>query len=226
MTTTTGTRTTGRRPARIFLVDDHPIVRRGLSELISHEPDLTVCGEADDAPGALRQAADTNPDLMVIDISLKSGSGIELIKQIKAGNPAIRMLVVSMHDETLYAERAIRAGASGYINKDEAAESLINALRQVLAGKVYLSRRMTDTLVQQAMGRKQPAGPPMEALSDRELEVFELIGQGLTTRRVAEKLHLSVKTIDTYRSNIKDKLNLTNSTELTRFAVQWVLENK
>jgi DNA-binding NarL/FixJ family response regulator len=209
---------------RVLIVDDHPIVRRGLAGLIAHEPDLEICGEAEDAPAAMRLVNDSHPDVVIIDISLKSGNGIELVKQIKAHDPAIKMLVSSMYDESLYAERALRAGAMGYINKEEATDHIINAVRQVLRGQIYLSRRMTDRVLQRAAGGNWLEHSDIDGLSDRELEVFQMIGQGLSTRQIAAKLHLSVKTIETHRDNIKSKLNLKSGTELTHRAVEWVLQ--
>jgi DNA-binding NarL/FixJ family response regulator len=212
--------------ARIVLVDDHPVVRRGLAALLASQPDLEVCGEAADTIEALRLVQMHSPDLMLIDISLKGGNGIELIRQIRARNGTTRMLVVSMHDEALFAERALRAGALGYVQKQEAAEKVVDAVREVLGGGIYLSPGMTDRVLRRSLTNGQAvSGLPDEALSDRELQVFELIGQGLTTRDVAGKLHLSVKTVETYREHIKAKLQLRNGAELSRQAAQWVLEN-
>jgi DNA-binding NarL/FixJ family response regulator len=214
------------RPARILIVDDHPLVRSGLGELISNEPGLEVCGEADDADDALRKVAATSPDLIVIDISLKSSSGIDLIKRIKDRHPQVKMLVSSMHDESLFAERSLSAGAMGYISKQEAIDKVIVAILHVLRGQIYLSTQMSERLLHRMIsGPKSLERSPIESLSDRELQVFEQIGKGLTTREIAGNLHLSIKTIETYRDNIKTKLNLTNTAELSRHAVQWVLEN-
>ena len=216
----------GGRSAKIMIVDDHPIVRQGLAQLIANEPGLEVCAEAADAGEALNKLAESRPDLIIVDISLNSGNGIELIKQIKSRDEHVRMLVSSMHDESLFAERALRAGAQGYINKAETTDKVFDAIHQVLQGKIYLSPRMTDRMLCRAIGSEEHlTGSPIDTLSDRELEVFELIGQGLTTRQIAAKLHLSPKTVETYRENIKSKLNLNNATELTRHAVQWTLEN-
>jgi DNA-binding NarL/FixJ family response regulator len=210
---------------RVLIVDDHPLMRRGLSELISREPDLVVCGEAEDAATALEVAKTANPHLMTVDISLKEGSGIELIKQLKATNPEISTLAFSMHDENLYAERAMRAGAKGYISKDAPSGDVIAAIRRIRDGKIYMSEKMADRVLRRVVdGKEAMDGSPVQILSDRELEVFELIGRGLGTRKIAEQLHLSVKTIETYRESIKAKLSLKSSTELTRHAVQWVLE--
>lgn len=211
---------------RVLIVDDHPIVRHGLAELIGHEPDLEVCGEAADTTEALHQVEATQPHVVIVDISLKSGHGIDLIEQIKAKDEHIRMLVSSIHDESLFAERALRAGAMGYINKQEATEKVIDAIRQIIRGDIYLSPRMSNRLLHTVVGGDRLEQNPIEGLSNRELEVFEMIGQGLTTKQIAGKLHLSPKTIETHREKIKMKLNLANSTELSHRAVQWVLENR
>lgn len=215
----------GRKGARILIVDDHPIVRRGLTELISQMPDLEVCGEAADIPDAIEQVRSKSPDLAVVDISLKSGSGIELIKQMKAIDDRIRVLVSSVHDESLFAERALRAGAMGYINKEQALDNIIDAIRQVLRGKVYLSGDLTNRMIRRSVHGEQVERPLIDALSSRELEIFELIGRGLSTSQIAQRLHRSVKTIETHRENIKLKLNLSSGAQLTRRAVQWVLES-
>jgi DNA-binding NarL/FixJ family response regulator len=216
-----------KKRARILIVDDHPAVREALAFRIDRQPDLEVCGEAADMGGALRQLADAKPDLAVVDISLKNGSGIDLIKRIKDRDDSVRMLVWSMHSESLYAERALRAGALGYINKDQATDKIVVAIRRVLAGKVYLSDAMAEKLLKRAVGgdREKPTYSPLEALADRELEVFRLIGQGVKTAEIAERLHLSVKTVETYRDRIRQKLNLTDGTELAHYATQWVVEN-
>jgi DNA-binding NarL/FixJ family response regulator len=214
-----------RSDVRILVVDDHPLVRRGLQQLIEDQPGWQVCGEADRMMDALHLARTTQPHLVVVDLSLKDGSGIELIKEIKSQSPEIRMLIVSNHDDSLYAERGLHAGASGYVNKLEAGDRLVDAIRQVLAGRVYLSPQMTDRLLSRALGAGgDPERSPIEKLTDRELEVFELIGRGMTTRQVAQQLHLSPKTIESYRESIKNKLSLRTSTELIRHAVQRVLE--
>ena len=184
------------------------------------------CAEAASGEDALAMVDDARPDLVVIDIALKGISGIELIKRIRARQPDVKMLVSSMHDETLYAERALRAGARGYVNKEEAPESVIEAIRQILTGTVFLSAVMKDRLLNVMIdGGDSKEQSPIETLSDRELEVFTLIGRGLTTREVANRLHLSVKTIETHREHIRSKLSITSSAELMRHAVQWVLEN-
>jgi len=215
-----------QRPTKVMIVDDHPIVREGYKRLLEAQSGLEVCGEAEDMPQALRVIHEALPDLVIVDMSLKGGSGLELIKEVKALYPQIRMLVASMHDETLFAERALRAGAMGYVNKQEATKQLTKAIQQVMSDKIFLSEAMTDRMLCRSVGSDNYSEKsPIETLSDRELEVFELIGQGETTRHIADKLHLSPKTVETYRENIKDKLNLENATELTRHAVQWVLEN-
>ena len=212
--------------ATILIVDDHPAVREGLALRINGQPDMRVCGEAADVAEALKVVAETNPDLAVIDISLKNGNGIELIKRIKSHNGSIRMLVWSMHNESLYAERALRAGAMGYIHKEHATDQIITAIRTVLEGKVYLSEPMaTQMLDRMVHGGNVPLGrSPIESLSDRELEVFSLIGQGKDTHTIADTIKVSPKTVETYRARIKEKLDLHNSIELVRRAVQWVLE--
>lgn len=211
--------------ARILIVDDHPLVRRGLGELIADEPDLDVCGEADDVGEALLRVDADKPDLVIIDISLKTGNGVDLIKRIKARGSDVKMLVSSMHDESLFAERVLRAGALGYVSKDEPPETVIFAVREVLAGRYYLNSQSKDELLRRAVGgRKAFTGTSIENLSDRELEVFELIGQGVTTREIADRLHLSIKTIESHRENIKAKLDLKNAAELSRHAVGWIME--
>jgi len=213
---------------KILILDDHPIVRRGLAELIDQEEDLMVCGQAEDAYDAMEAIKTLKPDLVIVDISLKEKSGIEVIKDIKAQYPALIVLILSMHDESLYAERALRAGARGYIMKQEATEKVITAIRKVLSGQVYVSNRMAARMVGKFVGGGPDVGASeIDRLSDRELEVFCLIGQGHGTREIAEKLHLSVKTIETYRAHIKEKLNLTSAAELLRYAIRWVSsENK
>jgi len=211
---------------RVLIVDDHPIVRRGLTEMINQEPDLEVCGEAADTTEALQQVRERNPDVVVVDLSLKSGHGIDLIEQIKAIDERIRMIVSSMHDESLFAERVLRAGALGYLSKQEPAGKLLEAIRQVARGEIYLSPPMANRLLYAVVGGNRLDRNPIATLSNRELEVFEMIGQGLATKQIAGKLHLSPKTIETHREKIKSKLNLSNSNELNRRAVQWVLENR
>jgi DNA-binding NarL/FixJ family response regulator len=220
------TKNKATKRARILIVDDHPAVREALALRIGRQRDLEVCGEAADPNEALRLVADTQPDVAVVDISLKTGNGIELIKRIKDRNDQVRMLVWSMHSESLYAERALRAGALGYVNKDQATDKIVDAIRRVLAGKVYLSDEMAEKLLHRAVGtREDLTRSPLDALADRELEVLRLIGQGVKTADIAERLHLSVKTIETYRDRIRHKLNLADGTELAHYATQWILEH-
>ena len=215
------------KKTRIMIVDDHPIVREGYSRLIEREPNLHVCAEADSKVSALKQIMNDPPDLIIVDLSLKDGSGLELIKDVKSLQKQVKMLAVSMHDETLFAERCIRSGALGFVNKQQAPEQLIEAIYRVLQGKVFLSSAMTERMICRSVGSENFSDEsPMASLSDRELEVFEQIGLGETTRQIAEKLNLSPKTVETYRENIKHKLNLDNATELIRNAIQWVLEKK
>src|SRR5688500_12116434 len=207
---------------RILLVDDHPIVRQGLAEMIDQQRDLQVCGTAEDVHKALEVLEKLRPDLVIADISLKGSNGIELLKNIKVRYPRTLVLVLSMHDESLYAVRALRAGAAGYIMKQEATEKVLTAIRQVLSGEIYLSERMEKKMMHQLVGgRSARTGSPIEDLSDRELEVFGLIGQGHGTRQIAEELHLSIKTIESHRAHINEKLNLRNATELVQHAIQW-----
>ena len=214
----------GRDKRKVLLVDDHPLVRRGLADVIAREADLVVCGEASDVIEAMQVVERTNPDLVVVDLSLKSGHGIDLIEQIKARDDRVKVLVSSMHDETLFAERVLRAGAMGYVTKQESPDTLLAAIRQVLRNEVYLSPRMTSRLLHRAVSPRAGSADPLERLSNREIEVFEMIGQGLTTQQIAGRLKLSPKTVETHREKIKQKLNLKNSSELGRRAVQWVLE--
>ena len=209
--------------ARIVVVDDHPIVRRGLIELINDVPDLQVCGEAADVATAMDVFKEQQPDLALIDLSLGDGHGLELIKQVRSEGLRCKMLVVSMMDEALYADRVLRAGASGYLRKEQATENIIDAIRQVLGNQVYLSPNATARVLNQVASADGPGKSPVETLSDRELEVFELLGDGMTSREIAARLHLSVKTVETYREKIKAKLNLRNGSELTRHAIHWVM---
>ena len=213
------------RPARIFIIDDHPLVRNGLRMLIDSESDLSVCGETDRIEGAMGLIAKCSPDLAIIDLSLPDGNGIELVNRIKRQHPDISVLVSSMHDESLFAERVLHTGAQGYINKQEAGDQVIEAIRQILRGEVYLSEAMQQQLsLQAASGEQAAPRSPVELLSNRELQIFELIGQGVGTTTIADKLNLSVKTIETHRARIKRKLGLGSSIELTRRAVKWSIE--
>ena len=208
---------------KIIIVDDHPIVRQGLADLVNQEPDLKVCAQAEDALQAVALIKKFTPHLAVVDIALKDSSGIDLIKDIKIQFPHLLVLALSMHDESLYAERVLRAGAKGYIMKQEATEEVIGAIRKVLDGGIYLSDKMAGKMMRKLVGQPaQPAVYTVESLSDRELEVFLLIGEGFSTRRIAEKLFLSVKTIETYREHLKEKLNLADSAHLLQYAIQWV----
>jgi DNA-binding NarL/FixJ family response regulator len=209
---------------RVLLVDDHPLVRRGVADVIAHEGDLEICGEAADVAEAMREVERTQPDLVLVDLALKSGHGLELIEKLKARNPKVKTLVSSMHDETLFAERVLQAGAMGYITKQEPPEMLVRAVRQVLRGEVYLSPRMTSRLLHRVAGGSPLREDPIQGLSNREIEVYEMIGQGLTVQQIAVRLHLSPKTVETHREKIKQKLSLKSSAELGRRAIQWVLE--
>jgi len=213
---------TGGSKKRIFLVDDHPLVREWLTNLINQQPDLSVCGEAETAPEAMQSILAIKPDIAIVDISLKKSSGIELIKGLKQSSPATAVLVLSMHEESHYAERALRAGAKGYIVKRETTRKVISAIRQVLAGGVYISEEIATSLATQFVsGKPQAQNSPVDQLSDRELEVFELLGQGRGTRQIAEVLRVSVKTVQAYCARIKEKLSLSSATELLREAVRW-----
>ena len=207
---------------KVLLVDDHPLVREGLVNLISQEADLQICGEASNEPQALEIIRTAQPHVAIVDISLESGSGIELIKSIKAMFPAVTVLVLSMHDESLYAERALRAGARGYVMKREAAKKVIQAIRCVLAGQLYVSDKIAALMAEKFIeGRPTATASPIEQLSNRELEVFQLLGLGHNTRQIADHLHVGFKTVQAYNARIKEKLKLTNATELLREAIRW-----
>jgi len=208
---------------QILLVDDHPMVRERMAEIIRLETDLTVCGEADDRFQAMRAIESIQPDLAIIDLTLKRSNGLELIKDVHARYPAIPILVLSMHDELLYAERAIRAGARGYITKQEATRKVMQAIRCLLAGDIYLSEKMSAQIAAAAVGSSRAkAGLPLDGLSDRELSVFEMIGRGQSTRQIAEELHLELRTIETYRARIKEKLSLKDANDLLQHAIRWM----
>ena len=214
---------TEKRKARVFLVDDHPLVREHLTALIQREADLEVCGEAADAPAALSVISRQSPDLVILDISLKRSSGLELIKNLKELWPKLPVLVLSMHDEMLYAERSLRAGALGYITKEEATVNVLPAIRKVLGGQVYLSERMAGRMVKRMVGGvTEEAGSPLKVLTDRELEVFQMLGRGFGTRQIAEELRLGIKTVESYRARIKEKLQLADGNQLLQHAIQWV----
>lgn len=213
-------------PLRILLVDDHPLVREGLAARIEAQSDLEVCGEAGSIHAAMSEFQKLLPDLTIVDIQLEDGNGIDLIKDIHTRWPHAKMLVVSAFDETLYAERALRAGAHGYINKRELQDKVLEAIRSVLHGERYLSGKMTQHLLNQAVNQKGSiTSDPVARLSDRELEVFQMIGNGMTTSAIARQLHLSVHTIDTHREKLRHKLGVKNGAELMKLAVQWMLEN-
>ncbi len=214
---------TDTHTTRILIVDDHPIVRQGITLLVNQEPDLMICGEADSASGALKIIEQTKPDVAIVDLSLNQSSGLELIKDLKIRYPQLQILVLSMRDESFYAERVLRAGARGYITKEEGTEKVIEGIRAILAGHVYLSERLASKMINKWVdGGTNRSGPLVQNLTDRELQVFELIGMGLSTREVAQKLHLSIKTIESHREHIKDKLDLSGATELLKHAIQWV----
>ena len=206
---------------KVVVVDDHPIVRQGLSELISQEQDLVVCGQAEDADEAMALLRSNPPDMAIVDIALKESSGMELIKDIRAAYPNILILALSMHDESLYAERALRAVARGYIMKSEATDKVVDALHKIMAGKIYVSEKMAAKIMHKLVGSPDVSESAIDRLSDRELEVFSLIGQGYGTRQIAARLHLSIKTIETYRAHLKEKLNLEDGSELLQNAIRW-----
>ena len=208
---------------RILLVDDHPLLRQGLAQILAAEPDFEIAGQASDAEEALATFDDVAPDLVVTDISLPGMNGLELLKNLVALHPDLSVLVVSRHDEELYAERAVRAGARGYVSKLAAGDEIVTAVRRVLRGGIHLSEDLKDKMLfGAASGVKDATQTPLEVLSDRELEVFEMTGRGIATREISERLHLSVKTVESYRSRVKAKLGLANGTELMKHAVAWV----
>ncbi|MHB8901007.1 MAG: response regulator transcription factor [Thermoguttaceae bacterium] len=211
---------------RVVIVDDHPIFRRGIAELIGEEADMEVVGEASNTVEAIRQIAETTPDVVVVDLSLQDGHGIELIEQLAQRDDGPKTIVCSMHDESLFAERALRAGAMGYVNKQETTEKLVEAIRRVQDGEVVLSDKMTRRLLHNVVGGKSGEQNPVESLSNRELEVFQMIGEGLTTKQIASRLDLSPKTVEAHREKIKGKLAISNSAQLSRQAFLWVYENR
>lgn len=209
--------------ARILLVDDHPITRQGIHILLSQQPGIEICGEADNAPRAVELVGVLQPDLVIIDLSLRNIGGLELAKNIKARAPDVRMLVVSMHDEKIYAERAMRAGAMGYLMKEAASEKIVEAVQCVLRGDVYVSAAIKDQMLKRFVNRQgETAQFSIDTLSDREMEVFELIGNGFNTRQIAQRLNLSSKTVDSYREHLKKKLNLASGTDLVKHAIETV----
>ena len=222
-TTARAKEATPSRKTRILVVDDHPIVRQGLALLIDRQSDLTVCGEANDMAAALKAIATLKPDILILDLSLEGPDGIEVLKNIRLTNAKLPVLILSMHDESLYAERALRAGANGYIMKQEATEKVLEAVRRLLRGEVYVSERIANRILQQCVGGSLPTrNSPLEALTDRELEVFRLVGRGYGTRQIAVELRLSVKTVESYQAHIKEKLSLKNAHELVQHAVRWI----
>jgi DNA-binding NarL/FixJ family response regulator len=207
---------------KIFIVDDHPVFREGLVALLKREPDLTVSGEADTARTALSAIQRVRPDLVLVDISLPERNGLELIKDVRALDPEAAVLVISMHDESLYAERVLRAGGRGYIMKQEGPEQMLRAIRQVLEGQIYLSARMSPRILDALSGRRKAMRSPIGRLTDREFEVLQLIGEGKDSHAIAKELHVSFKTVDNHRARLKEKLNLRTGTELICYAARWV----
>jgi DNA-binding NarL/FixJ family response regulator len=217
----------GSSKSRILVVDDHPIVRQGLALLINQEADLVVCGEAEEAMGAMHVLASSKPDVLIVDISLNGPDGLDLLKNIRNTYPTLPVLILSMHDESIYAERALRAGANGYIMKQEATEKVLVALRRILGGEIYVSDRIANKMLKHYItGSGTLRNSSIADLSDRELEVFRLIGEGHGTRQIAEELHLSVKTVESYQAHIKEKLSLRSARELMQHAIQWSMNEK
>lgn len=210
------------RKRTVFIVDDHPLLRQGLALMINRENDLTVCGEAEEALAAMHAISQRLPDIIIVDISLNGPDGLDLLKNIRSSHPALPVLILSMHDEATYAERALRARANGYIMKHEATEKVLVAVRRILNGEIYLSDRIANKMLQQYIGGASTAlQTRVSALSDRELEVFRSIGEGRSTRQIADELHLSVKTVETYQAHLKEKLALRSGRELIQHAIQW-----
>jgi DNA-binding NarL/FixJ family response regulator len=215
------------KKSKVLVVDDHPIVRQGLALLINRESDLMVCGEAEDARMAMQSIITAKPDIMVVDISLNGPDGLDLLKDIRTRYPELPVLILSMHDESIYAERALRAGAQGYIMKQEASEKVLLALRRILNNEIYVSERIANRMLQRFIGSPNEGRPSSIAdLTDRELEVFRLIGEGHSTRQIAEQLHISVKTVESYQAHIKEKLSLRSARELVQHAIQWSIDEK
>ena len=210
------------KKATVLLVDDHPIVRQGLTQLINQEPDLAVCAQAEDGNGALSAISGGKPDVVILDLSLNGPDGLAVLKEIRGNYPTLPVLVLSMHDEALYAERVLRAGANGYIMKQEATERVLEAIRRIRGGEVYVSDRIAKRLLRQVVSNPGAGKSAMELLSDRELAVFRLIGRGRGTREIADDLHVSIKTVESYQAHIKEKLSLKNGRELVQHAFQWV----
>ena len=211
----------------VFVVDDHPIVRQGLTLLINQESDLTVCGEAEEMYSALSAILAVRPDILIVDISLNGPDGLELLKNIRINSPRLPVLILSLHDESIYAERALRAGANGYIMKQEATEKVLVALRRILSGEIYVSEKIANSMLQHYVRGANPSvHSSVSELTDRELEVFRLIGEGHGTRQIAEALHLSVKTVESYQAHIKEKLSLRSARELVQHAIEWSVREK
>jgi len=227
MTITKTEKSSAPKKNRVLIVDDHPVFRHGISALINAEEDLIVCGEASSSPSALAAMRKLKPDIALLDISLPGTNGIELIKLMKAEYPKLPLLVLSMHDESLYALRALKAGALGYVMKAEALTHVLDALRKALKGEIYVSPRLSERLIFQAIQTTDTnSGSPVDRLSDRELEVLNFLGNGLGTKEIASKLNLSVKTIETHRAHIKEKLGFRDASEMIRFAIDWVAQEK
>jgi DNA-binding NarL/FixJ family response regulator len=211
----------GNHSHRVFIVDDHPLVREGLANLINQQSDCTVCGEAEDSAGAITGIGTSRPDVVLVDISLKNESGLELVKTLRNQFPELAVIVLSMHDEALYAERALHAGARGYVMKRETTKNVLTAIRRVLEGDIYVSDRVVNSMAKRMSSRKTAAAEPVERLSDRELEIFRLLGQGRTPSQIAEDLRLSLKTVQAYCARAKEKFGVTSLTELLRAAIRW-----
>ncbi len=211
---------------RILVVDDHPIVREGMALLINRESDLEVCGDAEDAYTAMQAIEQLDPHLVILDISLEGPDGLEILKMIRARDPRLPVLMLSMHDEDTYAERAVRAGANGYIMKQKATDKVLTAVRQILSGEIYVSEHVASRVLHRMAAGATPESSPLSKLSDRELEVFRLIGEGCGTRQIAEALNLSVKTVETYEAHLKEKLSLGSVRELMRYAVEWAVTHE
>lgn len=207
---------------RVLLVDDHPVVRAGIRSVVTQEPDLEVCGEAESASDALRVIQESKPDVAIVDLSLKESSGLDLIKDIRLRHPSLLVLVLSMRDESFYAERVLRAGARGYVVKEEGCRVVVDAIRKVLRGQIYLSDQIASKMLGAFVGGAKPGASRIEQLTDRELQVFEFIGKGIPSREIAAKLHLSIKTIDAHRENIKRKMQIDSATELLKQAIEWL----
>jgi DNA-binding NarL/FixJ family response regulator len=217
----------GATKKKVFVVDDHPIVRQGLALLINRESDLVVCGEAEDANTAMQAVPTMRPDILIVDISLNGPDGLDLLKNMRMRYPELPVLILSMHDEGIYAERALRAGAQGYIMKQEATEKVLVAIRRILTREIYISERIANRMLQRYIGSRGAGRPASVAdLTDRELEVFRLIGEGHSTRRIAEELHISVKTVESYQAHIKEKLSLRSARELVQHAIKWSVDEK